>query len=247
MPGLIPPRLRERLKTLPGAVRAVRFVRSLIVPQERALRRIRARLPGQLLQPSMVTAPDRYPEFFAFVAGKLVEVEAPALLSFGCSSGEEVFSLRDVMPAAEILGIDINPLAIAACEARMAGLSPDPRIRIACQGSTAGIAAASFDAIFCMAVLRHGELQALRPERCDGVLPFAQAERTATDLARCLKPGGYLVIWNCHFRFADMAPAADFEVVLLSKEGRYANQPLYRSDICLLTAATCCEAIFRKR
>ena len=247
MRPLIPPRLRQALKALPGAVWAVRFVRSLIMPQERALRRIRARLPGQLLQPSMITAPDRYPEFFGFVAGKLAGVEAPALLSFGCSSGEEVLSLRDLLPGAEILGIDINPLAIAACEARIAGLPPDPRIRFACQGTAAGLADASFDAIFCMAVLRHGELQASRPGRCDGVLPFAQAERTATELARCLKPGGYLVIWNCHFRFADMAPAANFEIVLRSEEGRWANQPLYGPDNCIMPAATCCAAIFRKR
>lgn len=239
--------LRERLKAIPGAVRAVRFLRSWLVPQERALRQIRARFPGQLLQPSIVTEPDRYPEFFAFVAEQLADGPAPRIMSFGCSTGEEVFSLRAQFPDAEIVGLDINPLAIAACERQRALRPPDPGIRFACTGSSQGEADASFGAIFCMAVLRHGELQASRPASCADILAFAQVERTVSDLARCLKPGGFLVIWNCHFRFADMAASAQFEVVHSSAEGAWANQPLYGSDNQLAPPTAYCEAIFRKK
>ena len=238
--------LRQWLKTIPGAVRAVRFARSWLDPHESTLRQIRTQLPGQLLQPSMVTEPDRYPEFFGFVAGQLADVAAPRILSFGCSSGEEVFSLRARIPSAEIVGLDINPRALAACEQRLASGPPDQGIRFACKGSAAGEPDASFDAIFCMAVLRHGELQASRPQQCDALLAFATAERTVSELARCLKPGGLLAIWNCHFRFVDMAAAAQFDVAYSSAEGAWANQPLYGRDNSLLPRALYCEAIFRK-
>lgn len=234
----------ERLKAIPGTVRLVRFVRSWIYPQERALRRIRARMPGQLLQPSMVTEPDRYPEFFAYVAQQLADVPKPRLLSFGCSTGEELLALRDHMPGAELVGIDINPLAIAACEQKMAG---DSGIRLICAGTASELADASFDAVFAMAVLRHGELQSSQPASCAAILPFAQAEAAVSDLARCLRPGGYLLIWNCHFRFADMAAAAGFDVVYSNPHGRWANQPLYGPDDQRLPPEPYCEAIFRKR
>jgi SAM-dependent methyltransferase len=239
--------LRDRLKAIPGAVPLVRFVRSWIIPQQRALRQIRARMPGQLLQPSMVTEPDRYPEFFAFVAEQLEDCAAPRILSFGCSTGDEVFALREYMPSAELVGMDINPRAIAACQRQLAERAPDPGISFICAGNTHGQTEASFDAIFCMAVLRHGLLQASQPDSCAAILPFAQAENTVSDLARCLKPGGYLVIWNCHFRFADMAGAADFELVHSSPHGRWANQPLYGRDDLRLPSELYCEAIFRKR
>ncbi|NDB69413.1 MAG: class I SAM-dependent methyltransferase, partial [Methylocystaceae bacterium] len=169
------------------------------------------------------------------------------IMSFGCSTGEEVFSLRARLPSAEIIGLDINPRAIAACEKHLAAAPRDLGIRFICKGSAEGEEEASYDAIFCMAVLRHGDLQASRPARCDAVLEFALAERTVTELARCLKPGGLLAIWNCHFRFADMAVAAQFEVAYSSAEGAWANQPLYGRDNCLLPRALYCEAIFRKR
>jgi SAM-dependent methyltransferase len=237
---------RQRVKAVPGAVGVVRFVRSWLDPDLRTVRRIRASLPGQLLQPALNTKPDRYPEFFAFVADSLKEVAAPRLLSFGCSTGEEVFSLRSYLPNAHITGLDINSRAIAVAERQLACRPHDPDIRLVCAGSMANEDDASYDAIFAMAVLRNGELEVSRPPRCDQVIDFAQVERTVSDLARCLKPGGLLVIWYCQFRFADMAVSSQFDVVMSSDRGGWANWPLYGPDNHLLLPKAYCDAIFRK-
>lgn len=47
-----------------------------------------------LFQPYNDTSLDRYPAIFRFLQGELAAIEEPRVLSFGCSTGEEVFSLR---------------------------------------------------------------------------------------------------------------------------------------------------------
>lgn len=68
-----------------------------------------------------------------------------------------------------------------------------------------------------------------------------------TDLARCLKPGGYLAVWNTHFRFCDMTVAPDFDVVLSDERGGWANSPLYGKDNRRLIVEPYCAAVFKKR
>ena len=165
------------------------------------------------------------------------------LLSFGCSSGEEVFSLRTYFPHAEIKGIDINPLNIAAGRRRRKR-SGDARLSFAVADSTKEEASASYDAIFCMAVLRHGHLGQPGVERCDPLLYFADFEKTVADFARCLKPGGLLAIRHANFRFADASAARDFEVAFSQPTNR--KSPQFGRDNRLLEGAVYDDAVFRK-
>ena len=91
---------------------------------------------GLLLQPSPYIVADRYPQFFAHVAGRLAHNPAPRILSFGCSTEDEVFTLRRYFPRAELVGIDINPRAIAKCERRLPQQGGDAGIRFSRAGST---------------------------------------------------------------------------------------------------------------
>src|ERR1700730_17895603 len=75
-------------------------------------------MPGGF-QPYNFTLPDRYPWLFRFAAAELAERQHPRILSFGCSRGEEPFTLRRYFPTAQINGIDVDPRNIAACEARV--------------------------------------------------------------------------------------------------------------------------------
>src|SRR5579872_1723282 len=50
--------------------------------------------PGPTFQISGDTTEDRYPQIFRFVRGELAGRRDLRLLSFGCSTGEEVFTLR---------------------------------------------------------------------------------------------------------------------------------------------------------
>lgn len=112
-------------------------------------------------------------------------------------------------------------------------------------GSTAAEASASFDAIFAMAVFRHGELNTSPPPaETSDVIRFADFEQSVADLARVLKPGGLLIIQNAMFRFGDTFAAKDFETVLSVKRDEPA--PLYGRDDCLLSDADMRDVVFRK-
>jgi hypothetical protein len=239
-------RLRQAVGKAPGARRAVRLFRALFSPHRRAIRRVERDRPGALLQPSSTTRLDRYPALFGFVRDRLAHLPEPRILSYGCATGEEVFTLRDYFPRAWITGVDINPRSISRARRRLAS-RPDARIDFRLCGSPAELGPAEYDAVFCMAVLRHGDLLAEKPDLCDRLLPFARAEAIATSLADRLGPGGYLALWCVQFRFTDMAVSDEFEIVLSDDSGGYFNQPLYGPDNRRCPGAACLDAIFRKR
>jgi SAM-dependent methyltransferase len=239
--------LRSSMKRLPGAVALVRFVRNLLIPHDREVRRLERVSSRLLLQPSPTTRPDRYPELFGFVRAMLGDTPEPHILSYGCSTGEEVFTLRNYFSRARLTRIDINRNSIAICLSRWKEGGSDAKMHFTCAGSSNDEPYSLYDAIFCMAVLRHGGLQAGMPEQCDEYLDFAQVDAIVTDLARCLKPGGLLTVWNSHFRFSDMTVATEFDLAWTATASSGGNFPLYGPDNCRLDAPSYAEAVFRKR
>lgn len=237
-------RWKPRLRKLPG-YRAARFVYRLVKSVEsRNVALLSLRPPKGLYQPYGTTSADRYPGIFREVR-KLVGDDANVrILSFGCSTGEEVFSLRQYFPQANIVGLDINPFNIAVCRFRRLKAG-DKRISFAVAGSTEREANASYDAVFAMAVFRHGDLNCSPPPLASGHrIHFAEFEESVADLARILKPGGLLVIQNAMFRFCDTRAAQQFETVFSVKLDKW--DPIYGRDDCLLPDAEYPDVVFRK-
>jgi SAM-dependent methyltransferase len=202
--------------------------------------------PQNLFQLANVTSLNRYPELFAFAQEALRGVARPQLLSLGCATGEEVFSLRDYFFDAVITGLDINSANIRICRQRLRR-RPDPNIAFRRAGTVAGEETGAFDAIFCLSVLRHGALRAAGTTRCDHLLKFSNFERTIADLTRCLRPGGYLFIVNSNFRLSDTKSAEEFEVVLQKPELGYDHRtPIFGADNLLLRQAGYDPCGFRK-
>lgn len=239
--------LKEIFKKIPGLVRLVRLFRLCIYPARRSEWLLQRRNPENLFQPYGQTGFNRYPGIFSFITKRLSGTSAPRLLSFGCSTGEEVFTLRRYFPHAEIVGIDINPRSIAICNKKRASLF-DEQLRFELAESTRDQPTACYDAVFCMAVLRHGNLGASRVENCSDWIRFEDFEKMVTDFCRVLKPGAYLILRHSNFRFADTRIAAEFDVVLSDKihEARK-DTPLYGRDDRLLADAVDCDIVFRKR
>jgi 2-polyprenyl-3-methyl-5-hydroxy-6-metoxy-1,4-benzoquinol methylase len=175
-------------------------------------RRFRRRLPGEY-QTYSYTRPDRYPWLFKSAAARIPSRPDLSILSFGCSRGDEVFSLRKYFPGATLKGIDVNPRNIGRCLAR-ARAQNSTNMTFAIAATTEGEPASSYDAIFCLAVLVSGDLTTSGAQRCDPVLHFERFDRMVGDFARCLKPGGVLVLHTTNFRFCDTAVAPHFEVIL---------------------------------
>jgi SAM-dependent methyltransferase len=237
---------KQTLKKVPLLVPAVRFARTAVSPSARSFWMLKTFGSGTLFQPSGSTRPDRYPEFFAFIRDKLTGVENPRILSFGCSTGEEVSSLSKYLPQAKILGIDINPRSIGICH-RALVKAPNPQLSFKLASSPAAEPSDHYDAIFCMAVLRNGELRTERPDRCDHLISFADFEAIIADLARCLKPGGYLVLWHSHFCLSDCHSFLDFEPVFDGVHADPKETPIYDRNNRLTDRAPMPHAIFQKK
>ena len=200
--------------------------------------------PRGAFQPFNDTRSDRYPRIFNFVRSELGAASEVKILSYGCSTGDEVFSLRQYFPAAIIKGIDINPANIAVCRHRLKK-SPDATISFATARWAEAEPSRSYDAIFCMAVLRHGSLGLPGVTRCDHLVRFEDFARAVADFERCLKPGGLLVIRHSNFRLCDAAAALAFETILQLPHDP--KTPLFGPDNRLLPDQTYPDTVFRKK
>jgi 2-polyprenyl-3-methyl-5-hydroxy-6-metoxy-1,4-benzoquinol methylase len=141
------------------------------------------------------TAFDRYPEIFA--AAAVAAPDARRVLSFGCATGEECVSLATYFPAAEIVGADINPVILLKARKHQSD-----RIRFVYASDRTLSQMGGFDAVFCMAVLRHA-----------GRYSFEDFEERALFLETLVRPGGLLVIHNSPYRFGDTARRASYETI----------------------------------
>jgi SAM-dependent methyltransferase len=208
-------------------------------------RRLRPLAPG-CFQPYGHTLPDRYPWLFEFARAELAGVTAPRILSFGCSRGDEAFSLHRYFPDAFIKGLDVNPAAIAACQER-ASEAGEAGLSFATASTTEAEPADHYDAIFCLAVLCHGDLTVMDARRSDPVLHFDAFEGVVGDFARCLKPGGLLLLHTTSFRFCDTAAAAGFDEVLEARPEQMAPDVQFDRDNRRIPGERYRGVAFRKR
>jgi SAM-dependent methyltransferase len=207
---------------------------------------VRLARPPSLFQPDNFTLPDRYPDLFRFAAREVGDGAEKRILSFGCSTGEEVFALRRYFPSAEIQGVDINRHNIAICLRKLTQ-NPDPGIAFRVADSLADQPAESYDIVFCMAVFRHGALGDRTRERCDEYIRFGDFDRATGDIARCLKPGGLLFIENSHFRFSDTRAHRDFRALTEVRQSHLDRDgPIYDQDNRLVPGVTWRDVAFRK-
>lgn len=195
--------------------------------------------PLGLFQPFATTEMDRYPQLFTFARDRLGDGPDRRILSFGCSTGEEVFSLRRYFPQAQIRGIDINPRNIARAQARLSRMGDD-RLSFTIAASAAGEGIGNHDAVFAMAVFRHGELGDC-PPTCSHLLHFAEFEQSLMELSACLKPGGLLFLRHANFRFQDTVLAQQFDLLL--ERPRNPRTPIYDVDEALLPSQPALEGV----
>ncbi|MBY0283126.1 MAG: class I SAM-dependent methyltransferase [Sphingomonas sp.] len=153
-------------------------------------------------QSNTVTWLDRYPQLFAAAQTELSENTAPAILSFGCSSGEEVVSLRRYFPSARLVGAEINAVQLAACM----HLAADPQMTFIRSTPAAIAELGPYDAIFCMAVLQRlpHEVERRGIRNIAKRYPFARFSDEVKFLADQLRPGGLLVTDHCQYRVEDV-------------------------------------------
>lgn len=240
-----PPAIRYGIRAV-DAVRALgracyRFTRD---GQARAITLLRWFQADRLHQTTPVTWMDRYPQIFSACREFFDGNPAIRILSFGCSSGEEVITLRRYFPGAHIIGAEINPKNLALCrkhptDDRMHFIRSD-RATIARHGP--------FDLIFCMAVLQRTPhlVDADRITSLKKLYPFEKFDRQVNELDSFLKQNGVLVIHHAQYFFRDASVAAKYEVLAV---GDLPTEHLARFDrnSALLENGVSDGSIFIKR
>lgn len=202
--------IRKRIKV--GRKRGALWVRAVDVLRLLPRAEGRARLwtkfdhAGEVHQISTDTAEERYPELFDLAAR--LRPDAARILSFGCSTGEELVSLRRRFPAAEIVGAEINPRSRRIARRRVV---EDARTMVVAPPTVEG----NFDMIFALAVLQR-EPHKIAEMEVEDLTPFYAFQRfdeTVTALVRRLALGGLLCVYNAHYRVEDSSVAAEVSPV----------------------------------
>jgi SAM-dependent methyltransferase len=172
------------------------------------------------------TSNNRYPGVFRTLQGRIAQKVGPGLgqgrlkiLSFGCSTGSELSSLRSYFPEALLYGCDVNTAALhSAADALLmdeAVIFESTPENIKNRGP--------FDIILAMSVLcRFPESMSRNLVDLSTIYPFEDFNRTIRVLSDNLRTGGILCLYNTNHDFARSDVADQFRAVrspLLASNG----------------------------
>lgn len=139
-------------------------------------------------QISHATLDDRYPDIFKKAQTTLGKDSRSKILSFGCSIGQEVRSLRKYFPNSIIHGIDVDEEIIDKNEKE----NNDTQVQYFSKAND--LLPSSYDAIFAMSSLCRNP---------GPPVPFKLFERTVSLIDHYLSRGGFLVLYNSNYCFTD--------------------------------------------
>jgi hypothetical protein len=163
-------------------------------------------------QPINTTRMDRYPELFGATQKYFQSATKPLkLLSFGCSTGEEVFTLRKYFPCAQITGVDISRWNIKICRQK----NRDENIIFKHSDYKTLLELGPFDAIYCLAVLQHPDLKSKVMKITDStaIYPFHKFNEQLKKFDTLLAKSGLLVLHHTNYRFSDSSIAPKYRVL----------------------------------
>lgn len=160
-------------------------------------------------QLTSTTGSNRYPELFSEAKVAMVRLKKPySILSFGCSTGEECFTMKSYFPDSKIIGVDINKGNLRKAVSK--STSNDIQFLFSTPKTIA--ANGQYDLIFCLSVLCRWE-DTKDLANCENVYSFKKFTETVGFLAGQLLTGGLLIIYNSNFRFEDTPFFQAFEIV----------------------------------
>lgn len=236
-PSPFPRALARAAKSL-GAVR-----RFLFNPRIRSEHVTRALYSKSHYQGATATEKNRYPELFKACRRYLQRTPSPSILSFGCATGEEVFTLAEYMPNATIVGVDINRW----CLRQSIKKNSSPRLRFVHALSYEFPNLANFDAIFCMAVFQRTENRTDTANVARGSFTFDKFEQEIRVLDSKLKIGGLFFIDHSDFSFEDTSVAIHYTPLEFEGNQIQQDRPLFDRNNKLLTTQHNLPRAFEKK
>lgn len=165
--------------------------------------------PKELHQTTPTTKMNRYPHIFSACQEYTKEKENLRILSFGCSTGEEVLTLRNYFHDATVVGAEINLQSLKICRQH----SVDSKIHFIKSEPDELEKYAPYDIIFCMAVFQRTPQLIAKKNITDlsKMYPFERFEEKVTELDKLLKVGGFLVIYFSQYDLMDTKISSNYE------------------------------------
>jgi len=175
-------------------------------------------------QRATFTVPSRYPLLFQVCADYLALTEQPKIMSFGCSTGEEVFSIGQYLPHATIVGVDINRWCLKQCRKK----NDNPNYSFVHRFSKEFEGSTDFDAIFCLAVFQRTENRTNQDNSKASGFMFEEFESEITMLDKKLRRGGLLIIDHADFSFEETGVAKKYQPLKsFGRNEMHRNRPLF--------------------
>ncbi|MCE7993518.1 MAG: class I SAM-dependent methyltransferase [Roseivirga sp.] len=173
-------------------------------------------------QRSSFTLLNRYPRLFTICQHFFEGRKQLRILSFGCSTGEEVESLGGHFPEAHITGTDINKRSI-----RIARTKYGSETKNFIHSLSSGFQKLeNFDMVFCCAVFQSTANRTSHNNQISD-WAFEQFEASLQMLDQKLSKGGLLVIDHCDFRFVDTSCAEKYETLDVANNRIQRDRPTY--------------------
>jgi hypothetical protein len=184
---------------------------------------------------------DRRPEVFRAVRSELEGRDVQKILCYGCSTGEEAFTLTTYFPEARIYGTDIDRYRLRVARAN----NHDPRITFFLSNQKNLKAYGPYDLISAQSVfLRHPEDTRVSNLRL--IFPFKTFEKGVAVLVQLLRINGLLVIVNANYRVMDTYLADQLQVVPCPDIRQEPQVPLFDRNGDKQPFAPYHEQVFRR-
>jgi hypothetical protein len=158
-------------------------------------------------QLTSTTALNRYPELFNEARNATFKDQL-AILSFGCSTGEECSTMTSYYPGARIIGVDINRRNLKKAISH----NNNENVKFMFSSNANITEHGKYDIIFCLSVLCRWE-DTKDVMTCEKIYPFHKFEETVEFLSDQIATGGLFVIYNSNFKFEDTKAFSNFEIV----------------------------------
>lgn len=180
--------------------------RFLLSPHYRSLLALKYLNGKEAHQISNYTEYDRYPDLFSKCRELMNGKNDLKIFSYGCSTGEEVFTLRDYFPDAFIVGVDINKGNIKKAYSQ----NKDNKIIFSYDIERVCVQNGPFDIIFALAVFQRSDNRNESTFDSSKIYPFDKFNLKLTQLNSHLKPYGFFVIDHADYLFEDSDIARNF-------------------------------------
>jgi Methyltransferase domain len=164
-------------------------------------------------QKSSYTSLDRYPAIFSAVRLYSEQNRATSqgkrkILSYGCSTGEECFSLRKYFPDDDIYGCDIDQQVLAIAKRRSVG----DNITFFHSTPTEITRLGAFDIVFSLSSLCFYPEANVKYRR--NPFSFSQFRTNVEILDANLKQNGILIVYNANYSFLELPISSRYHVIL---------------------------------